>query len=532
MQLEFHQLERRLEHLRVHRPERHRRLLASLAASGQQTPIIVVASEQPEHYLVIDGYQRIAALSQLGRDTVEAVVWSLSESEALLLDRSMRAGEQATALEEGWLLVELGQRFGYDQEELARRFDRSTSWVSRRMGLVELLPTSVQQQVRSGAITAHVAMKYLVPVARMNAEDCCRMAEGFARHRLHSREAGQLYAAWRNATPAVRLRLLAEPQLFLKTQRQHEKSPAAPAMVELSRDLDVVIAMMRRANRRLRGTTVELDLPQCTDTHNKIQLALEELNRLAIKLPQPAAAEELRALREREIPEEVPNLSHQGGEDAESESTRGDPGDARAKAEQPRNRADVEGEPLVSTRGVAARHDVGSCAGACGVMRTIPAADRRAVGALQEQSGSSAGGVGCEWRDAVVLGVDSLLPPPWDRADAGGGLGTGCVRTGGGDAARHVTAQGGSGRQDMQGADRIGGSMLLAHAVLPDLSQLHPLRLQGIFDRSAEVLQRRNQAGRDRQHACSGLARHRSRDGSGAGDGGVCRSIRLPVRGT
>ena len=47
MQLEFHQLERRLEHLRVHRPERHRRLLASLAASGQQTPIIVVAAEQP-----------------------------------------------------------------------------------------------------------------------------------------------------------------------------------------------------------------------------------------------------------------------------------------------------------------------------------------------------------------------------------------------------------------------------------------------------------------------------------------------------
>ena len=40
MQLEFHQLERRLEHLRVHRPERQQRLLASLAASGQQTPVI------------------------------------------------------------------------------------------------------------------------------------------------------------------------------------------------------------------------------------------------------------------------------------------------------------------------------------------------------------------------------------------------------------------------------------------------------------------------------------------------------------
>ena len=166
-----------------------------MMASGQQTPIIVVAAEQPEHYLVIDGYQRVAALEQLGRDTVEAVVWSLSEAEALLLDRSMRGGEQATALEEGWLLVELSQRFGYDQEELARRFDRSTRWVSRRMGLVELLPASVQQQVRSGAIAAHVAMKFLVPVARSRPDDCRRMAEGFARYRLSSREAGQLYAA-------------------------------------------------------------------------------------------------------------------------------------------------------------------------------------------------------------------------------------------------------------------------------------------------------------------------------------------------
>jgi hypothetical protein len=49
------------------------------------------------------------------------------------------------------------------------------------MGLVELLPDRVQQQVRDGAIAAHVAMKFLVPVARSRADDCRRMAEGFAR---------------------------------------------------------------------------------------------------------------------------------------------------------------------------------------------------------------------------------------------------------------------------------------------------------------------------------------------------------------
>ena len=90
MQVEFHQLDRRWEHLRVRHPARQRRLLASLAEAGQQTPIVVVAAEgQADRYVVIDGYKRIAALEQLGRDTVEAVVWPMSEAAAVLLDRSL-----------------------------------------------------------------------------------------------------------------------------------------------------------------------------------------------------------------------------------------------------------------------------------------------------------------------------------------------------------------------------------------------------------------------------------------------------------
>jgi ParB/RepB/Spo0J family partition protein len=175
MQLEFHQLDRRWEHLRVRHPARQRRRLASLAESGQQTPIVVVAAEgRADRYLVIDGYKRIAALQQLGRDTVEAVVWPMREAEALLLDRSLRFSEHETALEQGWLLAEMERRFGYGLDELARRFDRSVSWVSRRLALVELLPEAIQQQVREGQIPAHVAMKFLVPVARISLEDCER----------------------------------------------------------------------------------------------------------------------------------------------------------------------------------------------------------------------------------------------------------------------------------------------------------------------------------------------------------------------
>src|SRR5450759_5697511 len=208
MQLEFHQLDRRWEHLRVREPDRQRRLMASLAECGQQTPIIVVLSaENRERYLVIDGHKRIAALQRLGRDTVEATVWPMSDAEALLLSRSLRSGPQESALEQGWLLAEMEQRFGYGLDELARRFDRSASWVSRRLALVELLPEAIQQQVREGKISAQVAMKCLVPVARVDAEHCERMAAAFVQHHCDTRQAGQLYTAWRKGTPCRVVRL-------------------------------------------------------------------------------------------------------------------------------------------------------------------------------------------------------------------------------------------------------------------------------------------------------------------------------------
>ncbi len=280
MQLEFHQLERRWEHLRVRHPARQRRLLASLAEAGQQTPIVVVAAEgQADRYVVIDGYKRIAALEQLGRDTVEAVVWPMSEAAAVLLDRSLRLSEHETALEVGWLLAELEQRFGYGLDELARRFDRSVSWVSRRLALVEVLPEAIQQQVREGKIAAQVALKFLVPVARQSLEDCQRMAAIFARHHCDTREAGQLYGAWRKGSPAVRKRILDDPELFFKTQRQ-EKAPAGTG-AELLRDLEMMAAIVNRAQRRLAGAAVtDLDRQQCEAARHQIERIQKQLHRI------------------------------------------------------------------------------------------------------------------------------------------------------------------------------------------------------------------------------------------------------------
>jgi hypothetical protein len=45
-------------------------------------------------------------------------------------------------------------------------------------------------------------------------EDCQRTAAIFAQHHCDTREAGQMYAAWRKGSPAIRKHILDDPALF------------------------------------------------------------------------------------------------------------------------------------------------------------------------------------------------------------------------------------------------------------------------------------------------------------------------------
>jgi ParB family chromosome partitioning protein len=367
MRLEFHQFDRRWEHLRVRHPARQRRLIASLAETGQQTPIVVVAAEgQADRYVVIDGYKRIAALEQLGRDTVEAVVWPMSEAAAVLLDRSLRLSEHETALEVGWLLAELEQRFGYGLDELARRFDRSVSWVSRRLALVEVLPEAIQQQVREGKILAQVALKYLVPMARQNLEDCQRMAAIFAQYHCETREAGQLYAAWRKGSPAVRKRILDDPELFFKAQRQAQEKAPAGTGAELLRDLEMVMAIVNRAQRRLAGAAAtELDDQQSKAARHQIEHIQKQLYRID----------------EEFLPEKKLHV--------EPSATHHDSGTEHTGSEQTRDRAGAGDLPSGSAQGFALQLDRPAGTTPAREGRAIPATDPGAFRPVQGEPRAS-----------------------------------------------------------------------------------------------------------------------------------------------
>jgi ParB family chromosome partitioning protein len=254
MEIEISQVELRYARLRIGDAVRLSRLVASLQQHGQQTPVLVVAEGEPRRFVLIDGYARVAALRSLARDVVAAAVLDVPEADALVLGHRLESTRRRTGLEEGWLVDELVRSHGLDQRDIARRLQRSASWVNRRLSLVRVLPATVQDAVRTGRVPPHAAMKHLVPLARANAGECETLVAGLAPHVVTTRQLERIYRTLGQSNAETRARIITNPWLFLRALEavQPEKVPAGDPVEPLIRDLEGVAGLSRRARRRLR----------------------------------------------------------------------------------------------------------------------------------------------------------------------------------------------------------------------------------------------------------------------------------------
>ena len=247
VEVDLHQLELRHHDLRIHDGEQRRRLIGSLAEVGQQVPVVVI--RDADRLVLIDGYLRIEALHRLHRDTAIATTWPVTEIEALVHHRHL-AGAKRVALEDAWLLGRLREH-GLTMEQLARQLCRSTSWVSRRLGLLDALDGAAQDRVRAGTVPAHAAMKYLVPLARANKAQCAQLIAGLGNTQVSVRELGALYTAWKRADRAGKQQIVAEPLLVLRALAAITEEPEDEVAL-LHRDLTMLAAVALRAGRRAR----------------------------------------------------------------------------------------------------------------------------------------------------------------------------------------------------------------------------------------------------------------------------------------
>src|SRR3990170_209298 len=104
VEVELDSLDLRYAKLRARRPAVEKRLMASMEEAGQQSPVIVVAAEEPGRWVLIEGRKRVRAVKRLKVEAVNAVVWELAPAEALVAAYQLQDGSGYNALEEGWLV--------------------------------------------------------------------------------------------------------------------------------------------------------------------------------------------------------------------------------------------------------------------------------------------------------------------------------------------------------------------------------------------------------------------------------------------
>jgi ParB-like chromosome segregation protein Spo0J len=259
---DLHLLDLRFAGARLVEAQAVERLARSIARDGQIVPCIVVGGCQVsseakgERLVLIDGYRRVAALRQLGRDRASVERWACDLVEAVLGVLARAQSRSFAALEEALLLRELTQGFGLSQIEVARRCGRDAAWVNRRLQLLSSLPDTVLAAVCAGRLSAWAAVRVIGPLARANGVHAEQLQAALEQAPLSTRSLKDWFDHYQKVSRAVRERMVAHPQLFVQVlnesaeQDQAERLRMGPEG-ECEVDLSRINGMIHRVRKRL-----------------------------------------------------------------------------------------------------------------------------------------------------------------------------------------------------------------------------------------------------------------------------------------
>lgn len=146
-------------------------LKEQIKLNGVLNPITVIptkAADGTERYRLVDGERRLratlAAIEE-GADIrrIKAIFLprNTSEEEQLVQQMMRNEGKNFTEYECAIMFHRFKDAFGYSQTEIAAKFGKSTTFVSRCLSLMELAP-EIQQKLESGEISTNAVREIVV----------------------------------------------------------------------------------------------------------------------------------------------------------------------------------------------------------------------------------------------------------------------------------------------------------------------------------------------------------------------------------
>ena len=137
--------------------EHLKQLALSLVEDGQWNPIIV-RPKPNGRYEVISGHYRLQAAKNAGFKEIEATVKDAADDEADVLSlKTNMLGLEMTPREQGKILSQILQKYGWTQGQLAKKLNVNSDWIGRRIRVALDLHDLVAKALDENKINFEVA---------------------------------------------------------------------------------------------------------------------------------------------------------------------------------------------------------------------------------------------------------------------------------------------------------------------------------------------------------------------------------------
>lgn len=235
-----------------------RELEISISRHGIFNPLLVRPAQEG-YFEILSGHYRLRAVLRLGWQSCPATIIIDCDdiaAKALLLT-SNSSQRHFTAIEEGLIIRNLHEHDGLELDGIGKLFNKSKSWVSRRLSLVLNLEESVQADVQRGLLKARTAQEIAL-LPRGNQRE---FAQCVKENNLGKEDTAVLVQVLKKAgfDHDVFSDCINDPRAYLQSTKRNNPQKKVNTTGNGSYNIDTVISAVTRTDFTLQRLIIFLD---------------------------------------------------------------------------------------------------------------------------------------------------------------------------------------------------------------------------------------------------------------------------------
>jgi len=168
MEIELNQINLSYRDFRCSNSRIEKNLLNSISQIGVTEPLSVVKKEGEDlPYLLLDGFKRFRCAKKLSQHQIPVTIIGDNEVAGVLRILCHNQSSTMNALEEAVFIEDLNSTHGLSYSEIARKINRSVSWVSLRAEMTRSMSDCIREKILSGKFPLRSYIYDLIPFTRV-----------------------------------------------------------------------------------------------------------------------------------------------------------------------------------------------------------------------------------------------------------------------------------------------------------------------------------------------------------------------------